>query len=72
MNNLKFTLIKKYIIKIYNNKLLLNSYKLDSNEFDDLNDEISYLYKKVKQLSKLSFIQIDRILNNLHKHETKC
>lgn len=72
MNNLKSNLIKKYIIKIYNNKLLLSSYKLGSNEFDEINDEISHLYKKVKQLSKLSFLQIDKILNNLHKHETKC
>lgn len=69
MNN---SIINHLFNLIYINKLLLLSYKLNSDEFDNINDKISYLYHKLKQKSGLSFVQIDRILNNLHKHETKC
>ena len=59
--------IHKIFDLIINNKLLLESYKLDSDEFDSCNDKISMYYRKLHKILNLSYKQIDRIIVNILK-----
>ena len=65
--NLKSIIVKRLINLVYYNKLYLKSCKLDSDEFDYINDKLSYLYKMLMKYTGLSLIQIDRLINKLNE-----
>ena len=65
--NLRSIIVKRLINLIYYNTLYLKSCKLDSDEFNYLNDKISYLYKMLMRYTNLTLIQVDRLVNQLNE-----
>jgi hypothetical protein len=65
--NLKNIIVRRLINLVYYNKLYLKSCKLDSDEFDYINDKLSRLYKMLMKYTGLSLIQVDRLINKLNK-----
>lgn len=66
-NSLKAVICRRLIYTIYYTKLILKSYKLDSDEFDYYNNKLSKLYKDFSHYSNYTIIQTERLLSKIHK-----
>lgn len=68
---MKNYLIHKIIKIIYHNQLILSAKQVDDIEFDNINDSLSKLYKKLITLTGWTIPQIFRLMDRIVQHQNK-